>query len=49
MLNYKGFIGHVVFDDGHETFVGEVINTKDIITFQSENAHDFLTTISLPA
>lgn len=40
MLNYKGFIGHVAFDDENELFVGEVINTKDVITFQSDNAHD---------
>lgn len=40
MLNYKGYIGHVEFDDEHETFVGEVINTKDIITFQADTAHD---------
>ena len=39
MLSYKGFIGHVVFDDENEIFVGEVINTKDIITFQSDSAH----------
>ena len=37
MLNYKGYIGHVEFDDEAEIFAGEVINTKDVITF-----HDFL-------
>ena len=39
MLNYKGYIGHVEFDDENEMFVGEVINTKDVITFQSDTAH----------
>ena len=39
MLNYKGYIGHVEFDDENEIFVGEVINTKDVITFQSDTAH----------
>ena len=39
MLNYKGYIGHVAFDDENEIFSGEVINTKDVITFQSDTAH----------
>ena len=39
MLNYKGYIGHVEFDDEHEIFTGEVINTKDVITFQADTAH----------
>ena len=39
MLNYEGYIGHVEFDDINEIFVGEVINTKDVITFQSTTAH----------
>lgn len=39
MLNYKGYLGHVEFDDEAEIFAGEVINTKDIITFQSDTAH----------
>jgi predicted HicB family RNase H-like nuclease len=39
MLNYKGYIGHVEFDDEAEIFAGEVINTKDVITFQADTAH----------
>jgi predicted HicB family RNase H-like nuclease len=34
MLEYKGYIGHVEFDDEAEIFHGEVINTRDVITFQ---------------
>ncbi len=34
MLMYKGYIGHVEFDDESEVFHGEVINTRDVITFQ---------------
>jgi hypothetical protein len=34
MLVYKGYIGHVEFDDDADIFHGEVINTRDIITFQ---------------
>jgi predicted HicB family RNase H-like nuclease len=40
MLNYKGYIGNVEFDDEAEIFAGEIINTKDVITFQSDSAHD---------
>jgi len=34
MLIYKNYIGHVEFDDEAEIFHGEVINTRDVITFQ---------------
>jgi len=34
MLMYKGYIGQVEFDDEADIFHGEVINTRDIITFQ---------------
>jgi predicted HicB family RNase H-like nuclease len=34
MLTYKGYMGHVEFDDEMEIFHGEVINTRDVITFQ---------------
>jgi len=34
MMKYKNYIGHVVFDDEADIFHGEVINTKDVITFQ---------------
>lgn len=34
MLNYKGYIGHVEFDDESNIFHGEVINVRDVITFQ---------------
>jgi len=36
MLNYKDYVGHVEFDEDAEIFYGEVINTKDIITFQGK-------------
>ncbi len=37
MLMYKGYIGHVMFDDEAEIFHGEVINTRDVITFQGDS------------
>ncbi len=33
-LRYKNYIGFVEFDADAEIFHGEVINTKDVITFQ---------------
>ena len=38
MLNHKGYIGRVAFDEECEIFAGEVINTKDVITFQADAA-----------
>ena len=40
MLKYKGYIGHVEYDDEAEIFHGEVINLKDVITFQNDDAHE---------
>jgi len=36
MMNHKGYIGKVEFDDKAGIFHGEVINTRDVITFQGE-------------
>jgi len=33
MLKYKDYISHIEFDDEAEIFHGEVINTRDVITF----------------
>ena len=40
MLNYKGYVGHVEFDEDAEIFHGEVINTKDVITFQGSTVRE---------
>jgi predicted HicB family RNase H-like nuclease len=37
MMEYKGYIGKVEFDDEAATLHGEVINTRDVITFQGES------------
>ncbi len=37
MLEYKGYIGKVEFDDEAEIFHGEIINLKDVITFQGRS------------
>ena len=40
MLNYKGFFGHVMYDDEAKIFHGEVINTRTVITFQGESVRE---------
>lgn len=34
MMEYKGYIGNVEFDDDANIFHGEVINLRDVVTFQ---------------
>lgn len=36
-MEHKGYLGQVEFDDEAEVFHGEVINTRDVITFQGES------------
>ncbi len=33
MMNYKGYIGKVEYDDENHVFTGSVINVKTVITF----------------
>lgn len=40
MMNYQGYIGKVEFDDEAGIFHGEVINTRDVITFQGESVSE---------
>ena len=40
MFTYKGYIGKVDYDEGMNLFHGEVINTRDIITFQGKSVAD---------
>ena len=35
MIHCKGFVGKVEYDRGAGLFHGEVINTRDVITFQA--------------
>ena len=36
-MRYKGYTGHVEFDDEAGIFHGEVIDTRDVITFQGKS------------
>lgn len=40
MLKYKGYSGHVEFDDEAGIFHGEVLDTKDVITFQGKSVEE---------
>ncbi len=40
MLSYKGYAGRAEFDPEAEIFSGEVIGTRDVITFQSDSAKE---------
>jgi predicted HicB family RNase H-like nuclease len=33
-MNYKGYLGTVEYDDQAKIFHGDIINTRDVITFQ---------------
>lgn len=36
-MEYKGYLGKVEFDDQAGIFHGEIINTRDVITFQGQS------------
>lgn len=40
MLSYKGYTGHVEFDDEARLFHGEVLDTRDVITFQGRSVDE---------
>jgi predicted HicB family RNase H-like nuclease len=39
-MKYKGYEGSITFDEEAEIFHGEVINTKDVITFQGTSVKE---------
>jgi len=40
MLKYKGYTGHVEFDDEFGILYGEVLDLRDVITFQGKSAEE---------
>ena len=40
MLEVKGYTGQVELDDGAGIFHGEVIDTRDVITFQGRSVEE---------
>lgn len=47
MLKHKGYIGYVEFDEESEIFHGEVINTRDMITFQGSTVKGLKTLLRI--
>ena len=40
MMEYRGYVSHVIFDDEEDIFHGEVVNTRDVITFQGKSVEE---------
>lgn len=40
MMEYKGYLAHTEFDDKANLFHGEVINIRDVITFQGKSVDE---------
>jgi predicted HicB family RNase H-like nuclease len=40
MMEYKGYVGSVTFDDEAGLFHGEVVNLRDVVTFQGETVKE---------
>jgi predicted HicB family RNase H-like nuclease len=39
-MEYKSYVGQVNFDDEADIFHGEVVNTRDVITFQGRSVEE---------
>jgi len=40
MMEYKGYVAKVEFDDEADSFHGEIINLRDVITFQGQTVDE---------
>ena len=40
MMNYKGYIGKVEYDDENHVFTGNIINVRTVITFQGRTVEE---------
>ena len=40
MIDYKGYVAHIEFDNEANLFHGEVIAMRDVITFQGQSASE---------
>jgi predicted HicB family RNase H-like nuclease len=40
MMTYKGYVGDVEYDHEAKIFHGEVVNTRDVITFQGTSVEE---------
>ncbi len=40
MMQYKGYFAQLAFDDDSDLFYGEVLNTRDVITFPGQSVEE---------
>ena len=40
MMAYKGYLAHITFDAQADLFHGEVINIRDVVTFQGQSVDE---------
>jgi predicted HicB family RNase H-like nuclease len=40
MMEYKGYLGTVEYDSEAKIFHGDIINTRDVITFQGKSVNE---------
>ena len=40
MMEYKGYLGKIEFDDDANLFHGEVVNIRDVITFEGQSVDE---------
>lgn len=40
MMEYKGYMAQVEFDDNSDIFHGEIINIRDVVTFQGKSVRE---------
>jgi predicted HicB family RNase H-like nuclease len=39
-MMYKGYIGNIIYDENNKIFHGDIINTRDVITFQGHSVEE---------
>ena len=40
MMEYKGYVARVEFDDESGVFYGEILNLRDVVTFEGQTVDD---------
>ncbi len=40
MMKYKEYLARVVFDDEIDAFHGEIVNIRDVVTFQGQSVEE---------
>lgn len=40
MMEHKGYLGKIEFDDEANVFHGEVVNIRDVITFEGQSVDE---------